>query len=84
MLPSDIFTKSVIYKTITPYKKLRDYYKLRADYVADMLGVSISTLFSYERDGGRVPKQIILHMDDLYKCKGQLVDYWLKNDPSAS
>lgn len=83
MLSPDIFTKSIVYKTITPYKKLRDYYRLRADYVADMLGVSESTLFNYERDGGRIPKDVILRMDDFYKCEGELIRYWLKNDPSA-
>lgn len=83
MLSSKLFTKTVICKTVTPYKKLRDYYRLTPDYVADILGVSVSSLYKYERDGSYIPKEIILHMDKLYRCNGQLVQYWLENNPSS-
>ena len=78
-----LYQNSVISRVITPYRKLRDYNRLKADYVADILGVSVASLHRYEAGGAPIPKQTIIKLDRLYGCNGRLISYWLTDKMSA-
>lgn len=84
MQNDSLYQNSVISRIITPYRKLRDYNRLKADYVASVLGVSVASLHRYEAGGAPIPKQTIIKLDRLYGCNGKLISYWLTDKMSAA
>lgn len=78
-----MYQNTIIKRIITPYKKLRDYNGLKCDYVADVLGISTSTLHRYESGCVPIPKGIIKRLDEIYGCNGKLISYWLTDNLSA-
>ena len=78
-----LFENTVITKVLTPYYKLRRICKFTPTYASRILNVSVSTLNRYERGAQPVPKGTIIRMDELYRCNGRLINYWLKHDLCA-
>lgn len=68
---------------ITPYQKLRERKGWTLQVAADFLQIGATTLNRYETKKAPIPKKIIKQMDDLYGCKGKLIEYWWKSELSS-
>ena len=77
MSDEKLFQDSVRMQKITPYSKLRRLRGLSQGEVADRLQISKRSLIDIERGARDAPKRVALNMDELYGCKGKLVEYWL-------
>lgn len=69
---------------ITPYQKLRERKGWTLQVAADFLQIGATTLNRYETKKAPIPKKIIKQMDDLFGCKGKLIEYWWKSELSSS
>lgn len=65
-------------KVATLYSRIRKFRGWFQIDVAEELGITRKTLSNYETGKYDPPKEIVLKMDEFYKCDGELIKYWLK------
>lgn len=84
MEDASIYKNTIISKVVTPYRKLRKINRLSTDDAASILGCSAASLNKYEIGAVGVPKYLIGKMDELYGCRGKLINYWLTDDKMSA
>lgn len=72
-----LFTDRQEVKVITPYKKLRELRGWSQEEAAEIFGISKKTLIGIELGRHDASKQVVRKMDEVYGCKGALIEYWL-------
>ncbi len=80
----DLYQDSTKIIVTTPYQKLREQKGWTLQIAADFLQIGATTLNRYETKKAPIPKKIIKQMDDLYQCKGKLIEYWWTSELSGT
>lgn len=77
-MPDDaLFSDAQEVKIITPYKRLRELRGWSQEKAAEIFGVSKRTILEVELGRRDASKQLVRAMDEVYGCKGALIQYWL-------
>lgn len=63
---------------VTPYARLRKWRGIGQEVLAGLIGICRKSLSDYERGKKDPPKHVVIALDEFYKCKGELIDYWIK------
>ena len=70
-----LFKEEQQVKTITPYRKLRELRGWSLDEAAEVFHISRKTLINIELGRSDASKQLV--RNEIYGCKGALIEYWL-------